>query len=130
MNRATVVSEIIKAARAEPYAYGINDCFFLGLKVIDALQGTSHVDAYTGSYSTLKGAQKALRKHDHTSLITFLSELGEPVAWGRSRIGDIAIVEVDGAEHVGIHGGQSWHSITEAGPAAWPLHFAKRAFRV
>jgi hypothetical protein len=130
MNRAAVVSEIIKTARAEPYAYGVNDCFFLGLKVIDALQGTSHVKTYAGAYKTLKGAQRALRKRKHTSLVTFYAELVKPIAWGRAALGDLAVVEIDGAEHVAVHGGQAWMSITEGGPVTWPLHMAKAAFKV
>lgn len=130
MNRSALVSGIIRTARTEVYAYGVNDCFFLGLKVIDALQGTAHVETYAGAYETLKGAQKALRKRKHTSLVTFFAGLLPVIQWGHARIGDLAIVDIDGAEHVAIHGGQAWMSITEAGPRSWPLHLSKCAFRV
>ncbi len=130
MNRAQIVSGLVKTARKEPYAYGVNDCFFLGLKVIDALQGTSHVKAFSGAYTTLLGANRALRKRGHKSIVTLYSEMVEPIAWGQSCIGDLAVVEVDGAEHVAVNGGQAWHSITEAGPRSWPLHLAKCAFKV
>ena len=130
MNRFDIVSGIIEKARAEPYAYGVNDCFFLGLKVIDALQGTGHAKTYSGSYKTLIGAQKALRKRKHKTLVTFFAAMLEPAAWGSARIGDVAVIDIDGAEHVGVHGGQAWMSITENGPVNWPLHFAKQAFKV
>lgn len=130
MTRFAIVSGIIKTARDESYAYGVNDCFFLGLKVIDALQGTEHVKTYAGAYSTLRGAQKALRKRKHKSLVTFYAELVPVIPWGRAQIGDLAVVEIDGAEHIGVHGGQAWMSITEAGPVTWPLHLAKCAFKV
>lgn len=130
MMRSSTVAGIVKTARSEPYAYGVNDCFFLGLRVIDALQGTSHAKAFSGSYRTLVGAHKALRKRGHKSVVTLLEGLVESIPWGRACIGDLAVVEVDGAEHVAVHGGQSWLSITEAGPRSWPLHLAKRAFKV
>ncbi|MCY0146142.1 hypothetical protein OEG84_25040 [Hoeflea sp. G2-23] len=130
MNRAQIVSNIIKTARKEPYAYGVNDCFFLGLKVIDALQGTSHVKAFSGSYKTLRGAHRAMRKRGHGSVVTLYDEMLSEIPWGQSRIGDLAVVLLDDGEHVGVNGGQAWHSITEAGPRSWPLHLAMCAFKV
>ncbi|WP_420406905.1 DUF6950 family protein [Hoeflea sp.] len=130
VNRAATVSGIVRTARAETYVYGSNDCFFLGLKVIDALNGTSHVKTYSGAYRTLKGAQRALRKRGHTSIVTLYAGLLPQIPWGRARIGDLAVVDVDGVEHVGVHGGQAWMSITESGPVTWPLHMAKAAFKV
>ncbi|WP_425087764.1 DUF6950 family protein [Stappia sp.] len=130
MTRSATVAAIIKTARVEPYAYGTNDCFFLGLRVIDALQGTRHAKAFAGSYRTVIGAHKALRKRGHTSIVTLFAELVSETPWGQARIGDLAVVEVDGAEHVAVHGGQSWMSITEAGPRSWPLSAAKSAFKV
>lgn len=130
MTRSATVARIIKTARDDPYAYGGNDCFFLGLRVIDTLQGTSHAKAFAGSYRTLRGAHKALRKRGHTSVVTLLAELVPDIPWGRAQIGDLAVVDVDGAEHVAVHGGQSWMSITEAGPRSWALSAAKSAFKV
>lgn len=130
MTRSSTVAGIIKAARAAPYAYGANDCFFLGMRVIDTLQGTGHAKAFSGAYRTLRGAHKALRKRGHKTIVTLLAELVPGIPWGRAEIGDIAVVEVDGAEHVAVHGGQAWMSITEAGPRSWPLSAAKCAFKV
>lgn len=130
MSRVRIVTDIITAARAEPYAYGSNDCFFLGLKVIDALQGTGHVHAFAGSYTTLLGANRTLRRRGHKSVVTLYAELVEPIAWGSARIGDVAVVDSAGVEHVAVHGGQSWLSITAEGPMSWPLEAAKQAFGV
>lgn len=130
MNRSALVSGIIRTALAEAYAYGVNDCFFLGLKVIDGLQGTSHIKSFAGSYRTLTGAHRALRKRGHETIVTLYAELLPIIPWGHARIGDLAVVDIDGAEHVAVHGGQAWMSITEDGPRSWPLHLAKSAFRV
>ena len=92
MNRSALVSGIIRTARAEAYAYGVNDCFFLGLKVIDGLQGTSHIKSFAGSYRTLTGAHRALRKRGHETIVTLYAELLPIIPWGRARIGDLAVV--------------------------------------
>jgi hypothetical protein len=133
--RAAITARILREAKAAPYAYGVNDCFFLGLRQIDALRRTAYEAAHAGAYSTLSGANRALRRRGHTSLATYFMALGEqdgwgPIAWGSARIGDVAVIEIDGAEHVGIHGGRAWQSITEAGPAHWDLCRAIQAFKV
>lgn len=128
--RAAITGQILKEARTRPYVYGVNDCFFLGLRQIDAIQGTAHEVAHRRTYSTLLGANRALRRRGHKTLVTYFAELVEPIAWGAARIGDLAIVEIDGAEHVALHGGLGWQSITEAGPARWDLARAKQAFGV
>lgn len=130
MTRFEVVSNVLQTAISEPYKYGSNDCFFLGLKTIDALTGTQWVKHYSGAYKTLLGANRALRRRGHASLVDLYRELVLPIAWGRSRIGDVAVIEVGGVEHIAVHGGQSWHSITEAGHIVWPLDHAKQAFEV
>jgi len=130
MNRVSLVSSLIRRARIEPYSPGQNDCFFLGLRIIDAVKGTAHVKAFSGSYKTLTGAHKALRKRGHKSVVALMSELLPVIPWGSATIGDLTVVEVDGVEHVGVHGGQAWHSITAAGPRSWPLNLAKAAFKV
>jgi len=129
-SRAEITTRILTEARRAPYAFGVNDCFFMGLRQIDAIQGTAHAEEHKGVYSTLSGAQRALRRRGHKSLVTYYATLLRPIGWGSARIGDLAIVEIDGAEHVGIHGGLGWHSITESGPRRWDLQLAKQAFGV
>ena len=128
--RAEITTRILAEARAAPYAYGVNDCFFMGLRQIDAIQGTAHAEAHAGAYSTLLGAQRELRRRGHTSLVTYYATLLRPIGWGSARIGDLAIIEAGDGEHVGIHGGLGWHSITEDGPRRWDLQRAKQAFGV
>lgn len=128
--RAAITARIFKAARSEPYAYGVNDCFFMGLRQIDAIRGTAHEAGHAGAYTTLLGANRALRRKGHRTLVTYLAGFVQEIAWGSARIGDLAVIEIDRAEHVALHGGQGWLSITEGGPVSWPLAQAKQAFGV
>lgn len=118
MNRFRVVEATLNAELAKPYSYGTADCFMLGCAMVDALTGSDTVKKYGGAYKTLAGAQKALRKRKHKSLVTFFAaELEqEPKAAGEARMGDLVILRLaDGAEHVGICGGPRFITKTPDG---------------
>lgn len=108
MNRFRVVEQVLAEELGKPYDYGNpekSDCFFMGCAMIDALTGSKHVAKYAGTYDSLIGAQKALRRRKHKSLVTFFSSLldQEPVGAAQARMGDIAVLLLpDGAEHVAI----------------------------
>jgi hypothetical protein len=121
---------------AKPYAYGSADCFFTGLAVIDAVQGTDHRSTYADRYTTLIGAQRALRKEGHDSLVSFFATLVEKIAPAMAHLGDLGIVSlpVEGskrmAEHVGVHDGRMFVVKTEDGVKRFPFTAAIAAFRV
>lgn len=108
MNRFRLVDATLTAELAKPYAYGDparSDCFFMGCALVDALEDKRLAEKYAGSYSTLAGAQRALRKRGFSSLVDFwAAELARPAVGGASaRLGDLAILRLsDGAEHVAI----------------------------
>ena len=102
MNRFLIVEATLSRELAKPYAYGSADCFFLGLAVADALEGAVHSSKYAGSYSSLTGAQRALRRRGHKSLVSFFGALFPACAPAAARFGDLVILRLsDGAEHVG-----------------------------
>ncbi|WP_141333429.1 DUF6950 family protein, partial [Sinorhizobium meliloti] len=75
-------------------------------------------DNYRGAYRTLAGAQRALRRRGHTSLVSFFAaELGQqPKGGAEARLGDLVILRLtDGAEHVGICLGARFVTKTERG---------------
>jgi len=68
-SRFHIVTATLTAELAKPYVYGESDCFFLGCRVADALDpALGLVDRYWRAYSTLAGAQRALRKHGCKSI--------------------------------------------------------------
>ena len=136
MSRFETVQATLQAEIAKPYAYGSADCFFTGLAMIDALNGTDHVSDYRGRYKTLAGAQKALRADGHKSLVTFFEVLGGPrIAPLQASIGDIGVIAlpVEGkkrlAEHVGVHDGRGWWVKTEDGVRKFDSAQATSAYR-
>lgn len=105
MNRFRIVEATLTRELAKPYAYGSADCFMLGCAFVDALTGSALTDKYRAAYRTLAGAQRALRRHGHASLVSFFAaELGQqPKGGAEARLGDLVILRLaDGAEHVGV----------------------------
>ncbi|RVN80679.1 DUF6950 family protein [Sinorhizobium meliloti] len=118
MNRFRIVEATLARELARPYAYGLADCFMLGCAFVDALTSSALADTYRGAYRTLAGAQRALRRRGHTSLVSFFAaELGQqPKGGAEERLGDLVILRLtDGAEHVGVCLGARFVTKTERG---------------
>lgn len=119
---------------AKPYKFGVwgkaSDCFFTGLAVIDAVKGTEYRKKYSGRYRTLRGAQKALRKEGHKTLVTFFADLLPQIPPAMAKAGDLAIVDVDGAEHVAVCNGLNFMAKIEDGLMICELGDCKAAFEV
>lgn len=136
MSRFETVSLILDQEMAKAYAYGSADCYFTGLRAIDALTGTKHRETYKGRYKTLRGAQAALRKEGHKSLVSFFEALLPRIAPLQAYIGDVGVIAlpIEGskrlAEHVGVHNGRQWVVKTETGPKVFDSAQAIAAFRV
>lgn len=128
IGRATLEREL-----STPYAYGPADCFHLGCAMADALHGTSLVEKYRGAYRTIRGAQKALRRHGFETLVAFwASELGqEPDGGASARYFDLVILSLaDGAEHVGVCLGTRFITKTENGRSDYGLSDVLAAFHL
>lgn len=129
--RFRIVAETMRQEMAKPYAYGEADCFFLGCQMADALNPKLGLVAkYSGSYSTLAGAQRALRRRKCKSLAELFAQHLEPCAPAEARIGDLVIIRLAGVEHVGICLGTRFVTKTERGRADYPLSDCIAAFRL
>lgn len=129
MTRFEIVAATLRAEMAKPYAYGVADCFFLGIAMIDALAETDHRKTYSKDYRTILGAQKALRKRGHKSLVTFFETIAEPCAPASARMGDIVILQLGPHEHVGICLGSRFITKTDEGQSYHNLSDCIAAFR-
>jgi hypothetical protein len=130
-SRFDTVARTLKAELAKPYVYGEADCFFLGCRMADALMpGLDLVAKYSGSYTTLLGAQRALRRRKCTSLVELFARHLEPCAPAEARLGDLVIIHVKGAEHVGICLGTRFATKTERGRTDFELADCIAAFRL
>lgn len=130
MTRFEIVAPVIEAELAKPYQYGIADCFFFGCRIADAFDPSREmVKTYSGSYRTLMGAQKALRKRGHESLVDLFALHLTRCAAGEAQTGDIVILELADGEHVGVCVGARFITKTERGRSDHDLSAVKAAFR-
>lgn len=129
--RFEIVSAVIADEMAKPYAYGTADCFVFGCRTVDALAPQHDlVKVYAGSYKTLMGAQKALRKRGHKSLVGLFSAHLEQCAPAQARVGDIGIIQLADGEHVAVCVGMKFVTKTSRGRSFADLADCKAAFRV
>ena len=131
MGRFAVVDTTLRSELAKPYAYGSADCFLMGCQMADALDmARALVSTYGGSYRTLMSAQRALRKQGCKSLVDLFARHLTPCAPAQAALGDIVILDVGGAEHVGVClSSTRYVPKTETGPAYFGLGSVKAAFR-
>lgn len=136
MNRFRIVEATLTAELAKPYAYGNpaqSDCFFMGLALVDALEGSQLARTYAGCYSTLAGAQRALRRRGYATLVSFFSAaLNRSEKGGaEARFGDLVILRLDdGAEHVGVCLGTRFRTKAPAGARDYSLDSVVAAFHI
>lgn len=121
---------VIEAELAKPYAYGTADCFFFGCRIADAFDPVRELaKTYAGSYRTLMGAQKALRKRGFNSLAELFAMHLEPCAPSQAQTGDIVILQLADGEHVGVCVSGRFITKTERGRSDHGLNTVKAAFR-
>lgn len=130
MSRFLIVRDVLRKELDGEYVFGSGDCFFMGAAVVDALTGSSLVADHRGSYRTLKGAQRALKKLGYSSLVEYFSERLESKPPALAVVGDIAILDLDGSEHVAVCVGPAFVTKTAEGAQTHPLASCKAAFGV
>lgn len=131
-NRFEVVSAVIASEMAKPYSHDPHaDCFFFGCRMVDALDPSQALEAeYTGSYKTLAGAQRALRRRGHKSLVDLFAAHLEACAPAQARVGDLGIIQLPDGEHVGVCVGMKFITKTPRGREFFDIAACKAAFRV
>lgn len=129
-SRFEVAQPVIDAELAKPYAYGVSDCFFFGCEIADGFHPErAMVKTYAGSYKTLLGAQRALRKRGFKSLSDLFAAHLEPCAASEAQFGDLVILQLADGEHVGVCLGRRFITKTERGRSYHDLGDVKAAFR-
>lgn len=135
MTRFQIVTAVLDAELAKPYASPESDCFILGLRLADALDPTlGLVEKFGGTYTSLHDAQRVLRRQGFKSLRAAFEAHFEPCAPAAARFGDLVIINIQAgprrtAEHVGVCLGTRFRTKLETGPAWHTLNEVTAAFR-
>jgi len=129
-NRYQIVRSTLEAEFAKPYVYGESDCFFLGCRMADALDGSLRlVERYWRSYSTLLGAQRALRRRGFTDLPDLFASHLTSCGPAEAALGDIAVLQFGNGQHVAVCLGRRFVTRTEAGLLYREIDAVAAAFR-
>lgn len=83
--------------RMTRFEWGVFDCCSFAADVVKRATGVDYYEAFSGHYTTERGAIRALRKYGHKTLQNTLQHaLGDVVAPLQLRRGDLALVKNDG----------------------------------
>lgn len=91
MTRDQQLRNFVAKNQHVPFAWGYHDCVLFAAKWMDCATGTSHVDAWRGTYSSPYSAKQMIKKNFGQFENIFDSFL-KPVPHQLARTGDIAIV--------------------------------------
>jgi len=125
------LSSYIDDCRRRPMDLGRHDCALFAAGAVRAMTGTDHADGLRGTYGTMAGGLRRVRKAgyiDHVDMVAGLFTEVRPAIM--AQIGDIAVVEGEGAPSLGIVGGPRIFVLRPAGLVTLDLAVIQRAFRV
>lgn len=126
-----VVINGIKANRETPFVWGETDCCLTIANIVKDYTGNDFAKEFRGHYSTAIGSLRALKKYGKGSIKDTLDSKYEPITnkliAGR---GDIALVETDAGESLGIVFGEVVWAMSVSGLVDLPKSAIVHAWRV
>lgn len=117
--------------RRRPIDLGRHDCALFAAGAVEAMTGIDHAADFRGSYGTMAGGLRRVRKAgyiDHVDMVAALYPEIRPAIL--AQVGDIAVVDGEGAPALGIVGGARVFVLRPAGMVTLDLTAIQRAFRV
>jgi hypothetical protein len=133
-NWPTRLVKTIDAAASKPFVWGEHDCCLFACDCILAVTGVDPAAPFRGKYSSKTGAVKALRDYagnleDVVEKITRDLRMDE-ILEARAGRGDLALLESELGEVLGIHYGGAIFSAAPDGLARAPVYYARRHWAV
>jgi len=130
VDRFKLVSETVSQELALPYVIGQSDCFFMALRVADAVNGTNVAEKFEGVYSSPAEIKRYMASRKFRTIGRVLEEFFERVPGAQLALGDIAVVNHNGQEHTAVCGGTSFIVKSENGREVFSLDSVKSGFKV
>jgi len=129
-NWQSLLTAYIGQVGAMPFEEGTNDCALFLAGGVMAMTGQDFAAEYRGSYTTIRGGLRMLRKRgfeDHIALAKHhLAE--KPIAFAQA--GDGAVIDTPEGAALGIVQGHLVYVLREDGLAYLPLTQARMALEV
>ena len=127
------LGDYVAELRAEPYAFGRQDCWLFVCGAVEAMTGVDHAAKHRGRYKTARGAiGQVLKPIDAKDMAEVAGHYFEPVEPVFAQIGDIMAIPTDDVFgfSLGILNGEQVLVVTPSGIGARDRADATRAFRV
>lgn len=122
------LAEIVEAASARPFTWGLHDCCTFAAACVDAITGSDHLARL--DYEDERAAKRVIACHG--GLVEAVSaHLGHPVeGWAHARRGDVCVVPTEQGDGLGVCTGTHVAVAAERGLARYPLHLARLVWRI
>lgn len=112
------------------FRYGSNDCALFTAGAVRAMTGHDPAAAWRGTYTTLEGGLRRMRKAGFQDHIALVAKEFPPVAPAFAQVGDIALVEAPEGPALGIITGETIACLTPRGLGHLPREAASEAWTV
>jgi hypothetical protein len=127
--RPRLTAYLAETAR-EGFRYGSNDCALFSAGAVRAMTGHDPAAAWRGTYTTLEGGLKRLRKAGFKDHIDQAGTLFQAVAPAFAQVGDIAGIETPEGWALGIFTGETIACLSPSGLGHMPREAASLAWTV
>lgn len=128
--RKHLVAYVSSINRAE-FKPGQHDCALFAAGAVKAMTGENLAKSWQGKYRSLKRGKELLKERGFEDHIALAASFFEEVPALMAQVGDIAVIEEDGEQALGVvQGAYIWVVRAESGLGRVFLSQAKRAFRV
>ena len=119
----------IAARRAQPFAWGLNDCAIFAADCVQAITGSDPAPAGLRLHKTEKQALRALQRHGGLSGIA-TAALGQPAPVSQAKTGDVVLVKVGKRDALAVVNGGTALGPTASGLVSVGLDTATLCWRV
>jgi hypothetical protein len=109
---------------------GQHDCALFAAGAVQSMTGVDLAAEYRGEYQTIEEGYALMRERGFDGPIEFAESQFEEIPPLFAQVGDLAVVQGDGALALGVVQGPTIYVLRLDGPGVIPLDEAVRAFRV
>jgi len=129
-DRLKALRAYVQQAARMPFRPGHHDCALFAAGAVAAMTGRDYAADLRGQYRTIEDGKALLQEQgfgDHVALAASLFAEIPPLM---AQIGDLAVVEEDGEQALGVVQGACIYVLRLDGLGTRPLTAATKAFRV
>lgn len=132
-----LLGAFLESRNAEPFAWGGNDCALFACDAVFAMTGVDMAVEFRGTYNTLAGATRAIRKFAGGGLDQLADKIAMQLEVAEikpllAQRGDVVIFDTEQGATLGVVGlhGYLAHSVGPQGAVAVPVSACRRAWRI